>query len=78
MLVRVGPVVEGRALVARVDVLRPRHPVGLHEGARRVSGKKLSVFWIFSIIKKRIFSYFIKIVWLGVGFLNRTGADIGY
>ena len=28
--------------------------------------------------KKWFFSFFIKLVWLGVGFLNRTGAEIGY
>ena len=25
-----------------------------------------------------IFCIFIKLIWLGVGFLNRTGAEIGY
>ena len=25
-----------------------------------------------------IFAIFIKLIWLGVGFLNRTGAEIGY
>ena len=27
---------------------------------------------------KMIFAFFIKLNWLGVGFLNRTGAEIGY
>ena len=35
-------------------------------------------FWIFSIIKNYFFAFFIKLIWLGVGFLNRTGAEIGY
>ena len=25
-----------------------------------------------------IFAFVIKLIWLGVGFLNRTGAEIGY
>ena len=29
-------------------------------------------------MKNDIFVFFIKLIWLGVGFLNRTGADIGY
>ena len=28
--------------------------------------------------KKWFFSVFIKLIWLGVGFLNRTGVEIGY
>ena len=24
------------------------------------------------------FAFFIKLIWLGVGFLNRAGAEIGY
>ena len=28
--------------------------------------------------KKWFFAYFIKLIWLGVGFLNRTGAENGY
>ena len=38
-------------------------------------------FWyfiIFSIIKKWFSAFFIKLIWLGVSFLNRTGAEIGY
>ena len=34
-------------------------------------------FLIFSQIKND-FCIFIKLIWLGVGFLNRTGAEIGY
>ena len=33
-------------------------------------------FWIFSLIKNDFFAFFIKLIWLGVGFLNRTGAVI--
>ena len=36
------------------------------------------IFKFFSMIKNDFFSYFIKLIWLGVGFLNRTGAEIGY
>ena len=28
--------------------------------------------------KKWFFAFFIKLIWLGVGFLNRTSAEIGY
>ena len=38
----------------------------------------LSVFLIFFTSKKWYFAFFIKLIWLGVGFLNRTGAEIGY
>ena len=35
-------------------------------------------FLMFSILIKMIFAFFIKLIWLGVGFLNITGAEIGY
>ena len=35
------------------------------------------VFFNFSNNKKLFFAYFIKFNLLGVGFLNRTGAEIG-
>ena len=38
----------------------------------------LSVFLNFSNNKKWFFPFFIKLIWLGVGFLNRNGAEIGY
>ena len=38
----------------------------------------LSVFLNFFNNKKLFFAFFIKLIWLGVGFLNRTGAEIGY
>ena len=28
--------------------------------------------------KNYIFAFFIKLIWLGVSFLNKTGAEIGY
>ena len=34
-------------------------------------------FFIFTIIKND-FCIFIRLIWLGVGFLNMTGAEIGY
>ena len=37
----------------------------------------LEVFLIFSN-NKSFFAFFIKLIWLGVGFLNRTGAEIGW
>ena len=38
----------------------------------------LLVFFIFSIIKNYFVAFFTKLIWLGVGFLNRTSAEIGY
>ena len=38
----------------------------------------LSVFLNFFTNKKWFFAFSIKLIWLGVGFLNRTGAEIGY
>ena len=38
----------------------------------------LSVFLNFFNNKKLFFAYFIKLIWLEVGFLNRTGAEIDY
>ena len=38
----------------------------------------LSVFLNFFNNKKLFLAFFIKLIWLGVGFLNRTGAKIGY
>ena len=35
-------------------------------------------FFNFFTNKKLFFVFFIKLIWLGVGFLNRTGAEIGY
>ena len=37
----------------------------------------LDVFLNFFNNKKWFFAFFIKLTWLGVGFLNRTGAEIG-
>ena len=33
-------------------------------------------FFIFSTIKNDLFASFIKLIWLGMGFLNRTGAEL--
>ena len=38
----------------------------------------LSVFFYFFKSKQWIFAFFVKLIWLGVGFLNRSGAEIGY
>ena len=38
----------------------------------------LSVFFNFFIDKNWLFAFFITLIWLGVDFFNRTGAEIGY
>ena len=40
----------------------------------------LSVFWNFfvSLIKNDFLHFYIKLIWLGAGYLKRTGAEIGY
>ena len=38
----------------------------------------LSVFFNLFKNEKWFFAIFIKSIWLGVGFLNITGAEIGY
>ena len=38
----------------------------------------LSVFFTFSTIKNDFFAIFMKLMWLGVGFLIGTGAEMGY
>ena len=55
--------------VRRAATLASRRP--LHRWA-------LPVFINFFTNKKWFFAFFIKLIWLGVGFLNRTGAEIGY
>ena len=39
---------------------------------------EILVFFNFLNNKNWFFCIFIKLIWLGVGFLNRTGAEIGY
>ena len=41
---------------------------------------ELGTWGIFNLYnnKKLFFAVFIKLIWLGVGFLNRTGAEIVY
>ena len=36
------------------------------------------IFLFFHQKKNNFFAFFIKLIWLGGGFLNRTGAEIGY
>ena len=36
----------------------------------------LSVFFNFFNSKKWFLAFFIKLIWLGVGFFNKTGAEI--
>ena len=38
----------------------------------------ISVFLNFFNNKKYLFAFFIKLILLAVGFLNRTGSEIGY
>ena len=57
----------------------------IEENARltcqRASGQQswaLEVYFNFFTNKKWFVAFFIKLIWLGVGFLNKTGAEIGY
>ena len=43
----------------------------------QVQSWALEVFLDFFNDKKWFFAFFIKLIWLGVFFLNRTGAEIG-
>ena len=54
----------------------PRHPRRWHWPVARDG--HFRYFLIFSLIKKWFFAFFIKLIWLGVGFLNRTGAEVGH
>ena len=47
--------------------------------ARRGRGQSwaLEVFFNFVTNKKWFFAFFIKLIWLEVGFLNMTGAEVG-
>ena len=36
------------------------------------------IFFFFLNNKKKIFAFCIKLNWLRLGFLNRTGGEIGY
>ena len=52
-----------------------------NKSTSKTSGRQswaLEVFFNFFNNKKWFFPFFIKSIWLGVGFLNRTGAAIGY
>ena len=47
----------------------------------RVNNSELGTFLVFFNFfnnNKRFFAFFIKLIRKGVGFLNRTGAEIGY
>ena len=70
----------------RTFVTHPDFPIFLRSTAikvpvaQRLSSRAghLRYFFIFSLIKNEFFAFFIKLIWLGVGFLNRTDAEIGY
>ena len=59
---------------------RTRRPLYWAEGIsiHTVQRWALSVFFNFFNNKKWFFAFFIKLIWLGVGFLNRIGAEICY
>ena len=67
-------------MLRRVDMLKAfregRHDPGTILFQNRAG--HFRYFLIFSIIKKRCFAFFIKLIWLGVGYLNRIDAEIGY
>ena len=45
---------------------------------KKIQSWALSVFFNFFNNKNDFFAFFIKLILLGVGFLNRPGAEIGY
>ena len=63
----------------QVGVLKEQRKKLMEEAAalKKILGN-LRYFFIFSIIKNEIFAFSIKLTLLGVGFLNRHGAEIGY
>ena len=48
------------------------------KAVNRFQSWALSVFFNIFNNKKLFLAFFIKVTWLGVGFLNRTGAEIVY
>ena len=59
--------------------VRPKNQVIIGNWGRFLSQSwALSVFLNFFNNKKWFLAFFIKLSWLGVGFLNMTGAEIGY
>ena len=52
-------------------------PKDSHITAMKTELGTFGIFYFFNK-KKWIFVFFIKLIWLGVEFLNRTGAEIGY
>ena len=61
---------EGRGNVSRT----------LRSASRRSKAQSLRYFWIFFFYSKKrtFFAFFVKLTRLGVGFLNRAGAEMGY
>ena len=45
--------------------------------AHNLQSRELEVFLNFFNSKKWFFAFFSKLTWLGVGFVSRTGAEIG-
>ena len=60
-----------------VCVTPARHTCVWRTCDKRVASWALEVFLNLFTNKKLFFAFFIKLIWLGVGFLNRTGEETG-
>ena len=56
-------------------LVRSKIEIDVHDDA---ASWALPVFFNFVNNKKWFFVFVIKLIWLGVGFLNRSGAEIGF
>ena len=68
----------GRIPVSLTYLIDGRNKLPYKEFCRKMKWWALEVFFNFVNSKELFFAFFIKLNWLGVGFLNRTGAEIGY
>ena len=59
------------------DIMIFFFPTEYQQGEALKESWALPVFFNFFTNKKWFFPFFIKLIWLGVGFLNRTGTEIG-
>ena len=69
---------EAADLMANVAVKVGKVPGGGKKWQPETRAGHFRYFLVFSIIKNDLLAFFIKLIWLGVGFLNRSGAEIGY
>ena len=59
-------------------------PLGMNGLIYRPSSDRVLQSWALEVFlnffnnKNLFFAFFIKLIWLGVGFSNKTGAEIGY